>query len=156
MGCRQHSIRISFFMDARLHFFVQSHDRCSALLLIKAQSNDDNAISIFAGQLGRAQDFHFVRNRSTFAPNTIFNNITGFMDARKASGAWPVQTRGGRKAIGAPTRSVSYTLSKHSSHYAGITSVLCGAGMNTLMAASSWTSFLGTRLFGYSVRCCHE
>ncbi|KAH9029473.1 glycosyl hydrolase family 92-domain-containing protein [Lactarius hengduanensis] len=49
---------------------------------------DDYAISVFAGLLGRTQDFHFFRNRSTFSPGTIFNGITGFMEARNASGAW--------------------------------------------------------------------
>ncbi|KAH9057785.1 glycosyl hydrolase family 92-domain-containing protein [Lactarius vividus] len=49
---------------------------------------DDYAVSVFAGLLGRTQDFHFFRNRSTFSPGTIFNGITGFMEARNASGAW--------------------------------------------------------------------
>ncbi|KAI9433354.1 glycosyl hydrolase family 92-domain-containing protein [Lactarius indigo] len=49
---------------------------------------DDYAVSVFAGLLGRTEDFHFFRNRSTFSPGTIFNNITGFMEARNASGAW--------------------------------------------------------------------
>ncbi|KAF8261269.1 glycosyl hydrolase family 92-domain-containing protein [Lactarius quietus] len=49
---------------------------------------DDYAISVFAGLLGKSQDSHFFQNRSTFAPSTIFNNATGFMEARNASGAW--------------------------------------------------------------------
>ncbi|KAI9455755.1 glycosyl hydrolase family 92-domain-containing protein [Lactarius psammicola] len=49
---------------------------------------DDYAISVFAGLLGRTQYSHFFRNRSAFAPSTVFNSATGFMEARNASGAW--------------------------------------------------------------------
>ena len=58
------------------------------LVLTKVRPDDDYAVSVFAGLLGKTQDFHFFRNRSTFAPSTIFNNATGFMEARSASGDW--------------------------------------------------------------------
>ena len=38
--------------------------------------------------MGRTQDSHFFRNRSVFAPSTLFNNATGFMEARNADGSW--------------------------------------------------------------------
>jgi len=65
-----------------------SPTKAAPLLLTWAPSDDDYAISVFAGLLGRTQDFHFFRNRSAFAPSTIFNNATGFMEARNASSAW--------------------------------------------------------------------
>ncbi|KAI0260975.1 glycosyl hydrolase family 92-domain-containing protein [Gloeopeniophorella convolvens] len=49
---------------------------------------DDYAVSVLADFLGKGDDANFFRDRSMAAPITIFNNATGFMEARNASGSW--------------------------------------------------------------------
>ncbi|KAH7929290.1 hypothetical protein BV22DRAFT_1125899 [Leucogyrophana mollusca] len=57
-------------------------------------SYDDYAVSVLASLLGKTSEAEFFRNRSLTNPFTIFNNVTGFMEARKANGAWAGPTRG--------------------------------------------------------------
>ncbi|EIW81933.1 glycoside hydrolase family 92 protein, partial [Coniophora puteana RWD-64-598 SS2] len=47
---------------------------------------DDYAVSILATLLNKADNATFFANRSRTAPFTIFNNATGFMEARNSSG----------------------------------------------------------------------
>ncbi|EIW62378.1 glycoside hydrolase family 92 protein [Trametes versicolor FP-101664 SS1] len=49
---------------------------------------DDYAVSVLAAALGKNADAAHFRARAFSAPFTIFNNDTGFMEARNASGAW--------------------------------------------------------------------
>ncbi|KAG1733237.1 glycoside hydrolase family 92 protein [Suillus paluster] len=51
-------------------------------------SYDDFAVSVLAGLLNKSDEEQFFRNRSLQNPFTIFNSLTGFMEARNASGAW--------------------------------------------------------------------
>ena len=51
-------------------------------------SDDDFAVSVVAAYVNETADAEFFRNRSMTAPFIIFNNATGFMEARNASGAW--------------------------------------------------------------------
>ncbi|VDC01005.1 unnamed protein product, partial [Peniophora sp. CBMAI 1063] len=55
---------------------------------------DDYAVSLIASHLNLTADASFFLNRSMTAPFTIFNNATGFMEARNASGAWAGQGAG--------------------------------------------------------------
>ncbi|KAH7915906.1 glycoside hydrolase family 92 protein [Hygrophoropsis aurantiaca] len=57
-------------------------------------SYDDYAVSVLASVLKKDTEAAFFRNRSLTSPFTIFNNATGFMEARKANGAWAGPTRG--------------------------------------------------------------
>jgi len=52
------------------------------------RADDDYAVSVLAGLLGKTTEEAFFRNRSLTSPFTIFNVQTGFMEARNASGAW--------------------------------------------------------------------
>jgi putative alpha-1,2-mannosidase len=56
--------------------------------LIHIPSDDDYAVSVLARLLGKVEDSHFFLHRSMLAPRALFNNATGFMEARNASGAW--------------------------------------------------------------------
>ena len=56
--------------------------------LIHIPLDDDYAISVLARLLGKIEDSDFFRNRSMLAHSALFNNATGFMEARNASGAW--------------------------------------------------------------------
>ncbi|KAG2132096.1 glycoside hydrolase family 92 protein [Suillus clintonianus] len=51
-------------------------------------SYDDFAVSVLAGLLNKSEEEQFFRTRSLQNPFTIFNSLTGFMEARNASGAW--------------------------------------------------------------------
>ncbi|KAG1764605.1 glycoside hydrolase family 92 protein [Suillus placidus] len=51
-------------------------------------SYDDFAVSVLAGLLNKSEEERFFRQRSLQNPFTIFNSLTGFMEARNASGAW--------------------------------------------------------------------
>ncbi|KAI5115924.1 hypothetical protein M0805_004036 [Coniferiporia weirii] len=55
---------------------------------------DDHAVAAVASALNRTADANFFRARSLSAYKTIFNNATGFMEARNATGAWAGQDRG--------------------------------------------------------------
>ncbi|KAG1837349.1 glycoside hydrolase family 92 protein [Suillus tomentosus] len=51
-------------------------------------SYDDFTVSVLAGLLNKSKEERFFRQRSLQNPFTIFNSLTGFMEARNASGAW--------------------------------------------------------------------
>jgi putative alpha-1,2-mannosidase len=55
-----------------------------------------------------------------FAPSTIFNSATGFMEARNANGDWAGPDNGWTEGTGGRTRSTLYTLSKNLSQCAGV------------------------------------
>ncbi|KAI0333360.1 glycoside hydrolase family 92 protein [Cubamyces sp. BRFM 1775] len=55
---------------------------------------DDYAVSVLAAALGKDADAAFFRARAFSAPFTIFNNGTGFMEARNANGSWAGQNAG--------------------------------------------------------------
>jgi putative alpha-1,2-mannosidase len=57
-------------------------------LLIHIPLDGDYAVSVLARLLGKVEDSQFFWNRSMLAPRVLFNNATGFMEARNASGAW--------------------------------------------------------------------
>ncbi|KAH7902833.1 family 92 glycosyl hydrolase, partial [Hygrophoropsis aurantiaca] len=57
-------------------------------------SYDDYAVSILATLLNKTSEADFFRNRSMINPFTIYNNATGFVEARNASGAWAGPTEG--------------------------------------------------------------
>jgi putative alpha-1,2-mannosidase len=61
---------------------IASHSLISVLL------DDDYATSVLARLLGKTEDYHFFRNRSMVVPGALFNNATGFMEARNANGTW--------------------------------------------------------------------
>ncbi|KAI0820667.1 glycoside hydrolase family 92 protein [Trametes gibbosa] len=55
---------------------------------------DDYAVSVLASALGKTEDAARFRTRALSAPFTIFNNDTGFMEARNANGSWAGQDAG--------------------------------------------------------------
>ncbi|KAI0051484.1 glycoside hydrolase family 92 protein [Auriscalpium vulgare] len=55
---------------------------------------DDFAVSVLARIVGNTEDSSFFLNRSMVAPFTIYNNGTGFMEARNADGAWAGESAG--------------------------------------------------------------
>ncbi|OCH93281.1 glycoside hydrolase family 92 protein [Obba rivulosa] len=57
-------------------------------------SYDDYAVSVLAATLNKTDDASFFRSRAMTAPFTIFNNDTGFMEARNANGSWAGQDAG--------------------------------------------------------------
>ena len=66
-----------------------------ALLSLTHQlPDDDYALSQLAAALGKDADAAHFKARAFSAPFTIFNNATGFMEARNASGPWAGQTAG--------------------------------------------------------------
>lgn len=56
--------------------------------------DDDYAVSVFAALLNKTSDAEFFLARSRSAPFSIFNNETGFMEARNANGSWAGQDAG--------------------------------------------------------------
>jgi putative alpha-1,2-mannosidase len=50
--------------------------------------DDDYAVSILAGFLNKSSEAAFFRDRGVTNPFTIYNNDTGFMEARNANGSW--------------------------------------------------------------------
>ena len=58
------------------------------------RADDDYALSALASALNHTADAARFRARAFSAPFTIFNNATGFMEARNASGAWAGQDEG--------------------------------------------------------------
>ena len=50
--------------------------------------DDDYAVSVFASLLGKTHDAAILRKRGKDNPFKIFNNATGFMEARNANGTW--------------------------------------------------------------------
>ena len=58
------------------------------------RADDDYAVSQLAAALGKDADATFFHTRAFTAPFTIFNNATGFMEARNLSGAWAGQDAG--------------------------------------------------------------
>ncbi|KAI0029439.1 glycoside hydrolase family 92 protein [Vararia minispora EC-137] len=55
---------------------------------------DDYAVSIAAALLRHPADASFFRNRSAVAPFSIYNNVTGFMEARDADGRFAGEDEG--------------------------------------------------------------
>ncbi|KAH9949159.1 glycoside hydrolase family 92 protein [Amylocystis lapponica] len=55
---------------------------------------DDYAVSVLAAALGKPDPATRFRTRAMVAPFTIFNNDTGFMEARNANGTWAGQDAG--------------------------------------------------------------
>ncbi|EJD03735.1 glycoside hydrolase family 92 protein [Fomitiporia mediterranea MF3/22] len=55
---------------------------------------DDHAVAILAAFLNKTEDAEFFGARSHSAYKSIFNNGTGFMEARNASGAWAGEDQG--------------------------------------------------------------
>ena len=51
-------------------------------------------MSVLAKLLNKSEDAAFFLNRSRVTPFTIYNNGTGFMEARNASGAWAGEDEG--------------------------------------------------------------
>jgi putative alpha-1,2-mannosidase len=45
-------------------------------------------VSVLAGLLNKTEEAQFFRQRSLTHPFSIFNSLTGFMEARNTSGAW--------------------------------------------------------------------
>lgn len=50
--------------------------------------DDDYAVSVLADLLNKSSDAAFFRNRGVTNPFAIYNNDTGFMEARNANGSW--------------------------------------------------------------------
>ena len=50
--------------------------------------DDDHAVAALALALNKTSTSTFLKTRSLTSPKSIFNNATGFMEARNASGAW--------------------------------------------------------------------
>ncbi|KAM5537830.1 hypothetical protein V8D89_008598 [Ganoderma adspersum] len=57
-------------------------------------SYDDYAVSVLATALNKTDDAAFFRARALASPWTIFNNNTGFMQARRSNGSWGSVTAG--------------------------------------------------------------
>lgn len=72
--------------------FIQSTSayRCVFSLCV----DDDNAVSTVAALLSNTNDSQFFHTRAFTAPFAIFNNETGFMEARVANGSWAGQDQG--------------------------------------------------------------
>jgi putative alpha-1,2-mannosidase len=60
----------------------------SPIHLLTPCSDDDYAVSVLAGLLNKSSDAAFFRKRAVTNPFTIYNNDTGFMEARNANGSW--------------------------------------------------------------------
>ncbi len=56
--------------------------------LTRRPSDDDYAISLFADALNKTEDARFYRERGLGNPFKIFNDETGFMEARDANGSF--------------------------------------------------------------------
>ena len=57
-------------------------------------ADDDWAVATLAELLGYTENATYFRQRAQTHPFSIFNNATGFMEARNASGAWAGQDEG--------------------------------------------------------------
>ena len=57
-------------------------------------TDDDYALSLLATTLNKTSDADFFLHRSLTTPFTIFNNATGFMEARNRDGSWAGQDEG--------------------------------------------------------------
>ncbi|CDO69451.1 Glycoside Hydrolase Family 92 protein [Trametes cinnabarina] len=77
-------------MDGLLRIFIPKLH----LVLWTMHVYDDYAVSVLASALGKDADAAFFRARAFSAPFTIFNNATGFMEARNANGSWAGQDAG--------------------------------------------------------------
>ncbi|KAI0666060.1 glycoside hydrolase family 92 protein [Trametes maxima] len=76
------------------HGFVASDIHSEAGSRTLDYAYDDYALSVLAAALGKDADAAHFRERAFSAPFTIFNNDTGFMEARNADGAWAGQNAG--------------------------------------------------------------
>ncbi|OSD01869.1 glycoside hydrolase family 92 protein [Trametes coccinea BRFM310] len=76
------------------HGWVASDIHSEAASRTLDYAYDDYAVSVLASALGKDADAKFFRNRAFSAPFTIFNNATGFMEARNANGSWAGQDAG--------------------------------------------------------------
>lgn len=56
--------------------------------------DDDYAVSVLASLLNKTDDAEFFRSRALRTPFNIFNNATGFMEAKNVSGVWAGQDVG--------------------------------------------------------------
>ena len=56
--------------------------------------DDDHAVAALALALNKTSTSTFLKSRSLTSPKSIFNNATGFMEARNLSGAWAGQDAG--------------------------------------------------------------
>lgn len=56
--------------------------------------DDDHAVAVLAAALNYTADAEYFGSRSHSAYKSIFNNETGFMEARNASGAWAGECQG--------------------------------------------------------------
>ncbi|KAH9853218.1 glycoside hydrolase family 92 protein [Lenzites betulinus] len=70
------------------HGWVASDIHSEAASRTLDYSYDDYAVSVLATALGKTDDAARFRARAFSAPFTIFNNDTGFMEARNANGSW--------------------------------------------------------------------
>jgi putative alpha-1,2-mannosidase len=62
--------------------------------LAHALADDDYAVAVLAEHLHKpANVTNFYRERALSAPFTMFNNNTGFMEARNANGSWAGSSR---------------------------------------------------------------
>ena len=57
-------------------------------------TDDDWAVATLAELLGYTDNATFFRNRAQTSPFSIYNNATGFMEARNANGTWAGQDEG--------------------------------------------------------------
>ena len=65
-----------------------------SLILNEKNEDDDYAAAVLAMALNKTADAAFFAARSRSVYKSIFNNGTGFMEARNASGAWAGQDQG--------------------------------------------------------------
>ena len=96
LGRFRHPLR-SRLAHARLRLYV--HLLSSAILPTNPPSHtlgqdDDYAASVLAAAVSEDEWAAKFRDRAFTAPFTIFNNDTGFMEARNANGSWAGQDAG--------------------------------------------------------------
>jgi putative alpha-1,2-mannosidase len=63
-------------------------------LIANHGSDDDFAVSVLASLLNKTEDAAFFKERSLTSPFVIYNNVTGFMEARNRDGTWAGQDEG--------------------------------------------------------------
>ena len=61
---------------------------------MKFHTDDDYATAILALELNHTEDYTFFNDRSLSTYKSIFNNATGFMEARNVNGSWAGQDEG--------------------------------------------------------------
>ena len=66
----------------------------SRLVRLIRRTDDDWAVATLAELLGYTENATFFRNRAQTSPFSIYNNATGFMEARNANGSWAGQDEG--------------------------------------------------------------